>query len=71
MRIAKVIALVVGLGFIGSALAACSNGCCPKTCNPCQSKCNTCERKCNTCQPCAAPCAAPCASPCGVPGAPR
>ena len=58
MRIAKVVALVVGLAFVGSMLSACQSSCCPNTCEP---KCNTCESKCNTCQP-------SCGSPCGVPG---
>jgi hypothetical protein len=63
MRIAKMFALVVGLGFVGSFLTACQGGGCGCP-NPCQTSCNTCETQCNTCE---SPCAAPCGSPCGVP----
>lgn len=74
MRIAKMIALVVGLGFVGSLLTACNGGCGCNTCNTCQPKCNTCEnkcnscQKCNTCQPSCSPCApSPCAPPAPAP----
>jgi hypothetical protein len=69
MRIAKVVALVVGLAFVGSMLSACKGGGCNScnSCNTCESKCNTCEPKCNTCEKKCNTCQPACGSPCGVP----
>lgn len=39
MRIAKLMALALIVGVVGSSLAACRSSCCP---NPCESKCNPC-----------------------------